>query len=68
MSIRKPQLHNGTRAGIIPVLVLCAVIVLGLAFASFYPAEEALHDCSGEDCPICAHIDQYCTLEGARLL
>ena len=47
-------------AGIMGIMLL--VIVL---FSSFYLAAEADHDCTGEDCPICACI-QKCenTLRG----
>lgn len=40
-------------AGIMGIMML--VIVL---FSAFYIAAEANHDCTGEDCPICACIQQ----------
>ena len=44
---------NRIAAGIMSIMLL--VIVL---FSSFYIAAEADHDCTGEDCPICACIQQ----------
>lgn len=39
-------------------LFVCAVVIL-VTFLSFtYIIEENNHNCSGEDCPICAHIIQ----------
>ena len=40
-------------AGILTVVLLAVVLV-----SSFYIAEEADHDCEGEDCPICETIRQ----------
>lgn len=44
---------NKIAAGIMGIMLL--VIVL---FSSFYIAVEADHHCTGEDCPICACIQQ----------
>ena len=41
-------------SGIIGIMML--VIML---FSAFYIASEAVHDCSGEDCPVCTCI-QLC--------
>lgn len=40
-------------AGIIGLMMLFVML-----FSAFYMAAEADHDCSGEDCPICACIQQ----------
>ena len=40
-------------AGFMGMLFLCAML-----FSAFYIAAESHHDCEGEDCPICACIDQ----------
>ncbi len=47
-------------AGIMGLMMLVVVV-----FSAFYIAAEADHDCSGEDCPICACI-HHCenTLRG----
>lgn len=37
--------------------LLLAVLVLGVfLFSNLYISEHLAHDCSGEDCPICAQI------------
>lgn len=42
----------------------CIAIIAGMMlfsaslFSAFYIASETGHDCCGEGCPICAHIDQ----------
>ncbi len=33
---------------------LCALLAAALLFSAFFAAAEADHDCSGEDCPVCA--------------
>ena len=40
-------------AGIIALIMLVVVL-----FSAFYISAEADHDCSGENCPICACIQQ----------
>ncbi len=40
-------------AGIIGLLMLVTML-----FSAFYIAAEINHDCSGEDCPVCACIQQ----------
>ncbi len=34
-------------------LFLCAVLIIGMLFSSFFIAVEHGHRCHGEDCPIC---------------
>ncbi len=31
-------------------------LLLGVLFSTFYVAHEYVHDCTGEDCPICQYI------------
>ncbi len=38
--------------------LLSALLLFVLLFSAFYIAEEHDHDCSGEDCPVCACILQ----------
>ena len=38
--------------------ILGMLLLLIMLFSSFYLAVEADHDCSGEDCPVCACIQQ----------
>lgn len=45
--------HKRITAGIIVILML-----FNLLFSAFYIAAEVDHDCTGEDCPICACIAQ----------
>ncbi|MBQ9015779.1 MAG: hypothetical protein IJ109_10650 [Firmicutes bacterium] len=42
--------------------LVCVLITGVMFFAAFYVTSEAWHDCSGEDCPICAHIENYQSL------
>ncbi len=37
---------------------MAGVMLLAMAFSSFFIALHADHDCMGEDCPICACIQQ----------
>lgn len=37
-------------------LFLCAAFCFVMAFSAFFIADEADHDCTGKDCPICAEI------------
>lgn len=53
-------------------LILSAVMFLLMAFSAFYIAEETVHECSGEECPICECL-QICEgilyeTQGARLI
>ncbi len=41
----------------ITALILAAVILLAVAASLFIIIHEADHDCSGEDCPVCALIE-----------
>ncbi|MCR5770466.1 MAG: hypothetical protein K6G87_04435 [Butyrivibrio sp.] len=50
-SISRPK---KAMAGIIGMLMIIAML-----FSAFYISYEAHHDCTGEDCPICAQI-QMC--------
>ncbi len=34
-------------------IILCGVLLFGMLFSSFFVSTEFMHDCSGEDCPIC---------------
>ena len=52
MSIRDSRKEqNSLISGI--SLFLCAVLVIGMLFSSFFIAAEHGHHCHGEDCPIC---------------
>ncbi len=53
--MRNPSTSKALRitAGIMGLMMLVFVL-----FFSFYIAAEADHDCSGDDCPICACIQQ----------
>lgn len=42
--------------------LVCVLITGVMFFAAFYVTSEAWHDCSGEDCPICAHIESFHSL------
>ncbi|RKM59206.1 AraC family transcriptional regulator [Butyrivibrio sp. CB08] len=44
---------NRLLAGIMAIMVLFVVL-----FASFFVVSHTHHDCSGEDCPVCATIHQ----------
>ena len=48
--------------------IMAAMMLLVMLFSSFYIAAHADHDCTGEDCPICACIQQ-CenTIRGAGI-
>ena len=35
---------------------LCAALLAGVLFATFFIADEYHHDCTGEECPICQTI------------
>ena len=53
-------------------LILSAVMFLLMAFSAFYIAEETVHECSGEECPVCECL-QICEgilygTQGARLI
>ncbi len=45
--------HMRIAAGIMGIMMLFIML-----FSAFYIAAEADHDCTGEDCPICACIQQ----------
>lgn len=53
-------------------LILSAVMLLVMVFAAFYIAEETVHECSGEECPVCEciHICEGILYEthGAKLI
>ncbi|MFV0465384.1 MAG: hypothetical protein ACK5ML_04855 [Lachnospiraceae bacterium] len=38
-------------------IVLAAVLVVTIIFSYMFVIENARHDCSGEDCPICTEIE-----------
>lgn len=42
----------------ITVGIICMMILVVVLFSAFYIAAEADHDCGGDDCPICACIQQ----------
>ena len=53
-------------------LILSTVLFLLMAFSAFYIAEESVHECSGEECPVCECL-QICEgilyeTQGARLI
>lgn len=39
-------------------VLVAAVFLFGMLFSALFIAEESVHDCSGEDCPICEMIAQ----------
>jgi hypothetical protein len=41
----------------IPLLLLSACIVFSVVFTVVLAADSHDHDCIGEDCPVCAHIE-----------
>ena len=45
--------HRKTAAGILGMLLLVVVL-----FSAFFIAAEADHHCTGEDCPVCACLQQ----------
>ena len=49
----KKSMNKRIAAGIMVLLMLVAML-----FSAFYIAAEADHECMGEDCPICACIQQ----------
>ncbi len=53
MSYSRMSKRNRIAAGILGILMLFTVL-----FSAFYLAAEVAHDCTGEDCPICACIAQ----------
>lgn len=42
----------------VAVGIICMMILVVVLFSAFYIAAEADHDCGGDDCPICACIQQ----------
>ncbi len=46
------------RAKKITAGILAVMLLFLMLFSAFYLAAEADHDCTGEDCPICACIRQ----------
>ncbi|MCR4667888.1 MAG: hypothetical protein K5774_00760 [Clostridia bacterium] len=54
MGMLKAPAAKRTTAAVIGLALLVAML-----FSAFYIAEEADHDCTGEDCPVCACI-QIC--------
>ncbi|MCR5502783.1 MAG: hypothetical protein K6F53_07225 [Lachnospiraceae bacterium] len=53
MSYSSGSWHKRSVAGILGMLLLLVVV-----FSAFYIASETHHDCEGDDCPICACIQQ----------
>lgn len=45
--------HKKAAAGILAMFLLSLLL-----FSAFYVTAEAEHDCTGEDCPVCACIQQ----------
>lgn len=52
------QKHSGRRIKRILSGTMAALFLAVMLFSSFFIAVEADHDCTGEDCPICAVIHQ----------
>lgn len=51
------NLRQKQNTGKMVAAVLLAVLVFGVfLFSNLYISEHLVHDCSGEDCPICAQI------------
>ncbi len=47
--------------------ILLAEVLFSMLFSAFYIAEHADHDCKGDDCPVCACLQQCETmLRGLR--
>ncbi len=42
----------------ITAIILGLMVLVGMLFSAFYVVAEADHDCAGEDCPICAGLQQ----------
>ncbi|WP_099468713.1 hypothetical protein [Konateibacter massiliensis] len=38
--------------------LICAAFIIVTLFSTFFIVKEANHNCSGEDCPICACVHQ----------
>ena len=53
MFVGKSLLSKRMSAGIMLVMVLVFML-----FSTFYIVAEADHDCAGEDCPVCACLQQ----------
>ncbi len=49
--------YNSNRIWI-TALIMAAMMLVVMLFSSFFIAAHADHDCTGEDCPICACIQQ----------
>lgn len=56
MNEPKRAMRERTR-GLFAALGL-ALLLAGQLFAALYIAHEADHDCAGDDCPICWHLEQ----------
>ncbi len=40
-------------------IIIGLILLFIVLFSSFYTAAETNHDCTGEDCPVCASIQHY---------
>lgn len=49
---------NRLEASRIVAGIIAMLMILGVLFFSFYISSELEHDCLGNDCPICASIQQ----------
>ena len=56
MNLRSKRSDRRQKA--VPCLTMVILIFFSVVFSAFYIASETGHDCTGEDCPICACILQ----------
>ncbi len=56
MSIRQHADQNISRRKRITAVFMLLVVLAFLLLSTFFIAHEADHECSGEDCPVCALI------------
>ncbi len=62
MTERNMESKRNKKGFICVAVFACALMFSVSLFSAFYVASEADHDCCGEGCPICAHIDQCATM------
>lgn len=52
------EMNKGHKAAKNLAVLLCALMSSVMLLSALYVISEANHDCCGDCCPICAHIDQ----------
>ncbi len=50
------RIHKSADTGKITAIFLILVVILFLLVSTYFIAHEADHECTGEDCPVCALI------------